>query len=323
MGSNFIRYLLRKYPDYHVINLDKLTYAGNLENLKDVERDFGPRYRFVRGDIASIKAVRAVVKGVDVIVNYAAETHVDRSILSPKAFIWTDILGTYTLLEAARKYRVSRYLQIGTDEVYGSIEEGTFTEESSFDPSSPYSASKAGGDHLVRAYYKTYGLATIVTHSCNFMGPYQYPEKLIPLFITNLIEGKKVPVYGEGLNVREWIYTHDHCTAIDVLLHQGRPGESYNIGTEQERTNHETIRAILRELDRDEDWIEYVRDRPGHDRRYALSSAKLRALGWRPRYTFEEAIRETVRWYVENEAWWKRLKDGSYLEYYRKQYGRG
>lgn len=323
MGSNFIRHLLRKYPDYHVINLDKLTYAGNLENLKDVERDFGDRYRFVRGDIASIKAVRAVVKGVDVIVNYAAETHVDRSILSPKAFIWTDILGTYTLLEAAKKYRVSRYLQIGTDEVYGSIEEGTFTEESAFDPSSPYSASKAGGDHLVRAYYKTYGLATMVTHSCNFMGPYQYPEKLIPLFITNLIEGKKVPVYGGGLNVREWIYTHDHCTAIDVLLHQGRPGESYNIGTEQERTNHETTRAILRELDRDEDWIEYVRDRPGHDRRYALSSAKLRALGWRPRYTFEEAIRETVRWYVENEAWWKRLKDGSYLEYYRNQYGRG
>lgn len=323
MGSNFIRYLLKKYPDYQVINLDKLTYAGNLENLRDVEVDFGNRYRFVRGDITSANTVRSAAKGVDAIINYAAETHVDRSILSPKAFILTDVLGTYTLLEVAKRYQVGFYLQIGTDEVYGSIEEGAFTEESPFSPNSPYSASKAGADHLVRAYSRTYGLSAIVTHSCNFIGPYQYPEKLIPLFITNLIEGKKVPVYGDGRNIREWIFTEDHCTAVDLLLHQGKAGEAYNIGTGEERTNLETTHAILRELGRDERWIEYVKDRPGHDRRYALDAGKLRDLGWRPRYTFEEAIRATVRWYLENEAWWRRLKDGSYLDYYRKQYGSG
>lgn len=322
MGSNFIRYMLGKYPDYQITNLDKLTYAGNPENLKDVERDFGSRYRFVRGDITSIKAVGAVAKKADAIVNYAAETHVDRSILTPKAFIQTDVLGTYTLLEAARKYQVSRYIQIGTDEVYGSIDDGAFTEDSPFDPSSPYSASKAAGDHLVRAYHKTYGLPTVATHSCNFMGPYQYPEKLIPLFVTNLIEGKKVPIYGDGLNVREWIYTEDHCSAIDLLLHRGEAGKAYNIGTGDERTNLETTSIILRGLGQDESRIEYIRDRPGHDRRYALSSMRLRGLGWKPCYTFEEAIHGTVRWYVENEAWWKRLKNGSYLEYYRKQYGR-
>lgn len=323
MGSNFIRYLLRRYPDYQVINLDKLTYAGNLENLRDVEAEFGDRYRFVRGDIASAGTVRSVAKGVDAIINYAAETHVDRSIMTPKAFILTDVLGTYILLEVAKRYQVGLYLQIGTDEVYGSIEEGAFTEESPFAPNSPYSASKAGADHLVRAYGQTYGLPTIVTHSCNFIGPYQYPEKLIPLFITNLIEGKKVPVYGDGRNVREWIFTDDHCAAVDLLLHQGKAGEAYNIGTGEERTNLETTHAILRELGRDERWIEYVKDRPGHDRRYALDADKLRDLGWRSRYTFEEAIRATVRWYIENEAWWRRLKDGSYLDYYRKQYGRG
>ncbi|MBI2875323.1 MAG: dTDP-glucose 4,6-dehydratase [Candidatus Tectomicrobia bacterium] len=322
MGSNFIRYLLRKYPDYRVVNVDKLTYAGNLENLRDIEADFGDRYQFVRGDIASAITVQTVAKGVDAIINYAAETHVDRSILNPKAFILTDVVGTYTLLEAARHYQVGLYLQIGTDEVYGSIETGAFTEESPFAPNSPYSASKAGADHLVRAYYQTYGLPAIVTHSCNFMGPYQYPEKLIPLFITNLIEGKKVPVYGDGRNVREWIFTEDHCAAVDLLLHQGKAGETYNIGTCEERTNLETTHAILRELGRDEGWIEYVHDRPGHDRRYALDVSKLRGLGWRPCCLFEEAIRATVRWYVENEAWWRRLKDGSYLQYYRQQYGR-
>lgn len=319
IGSNFIRYILNKYPDYKIVNLDKLTYAGNLENLQDIENN--PRYGFVKGDICDEKIVdKLFYRNPDAVINYAAETHVDRSILRPKVFIQTDVLGTYTLLEAAKKYRVSRYIQIGTDEVYGSIEKGAFTEKSPFDPSSPYSASKAGGDHLVRAYYKTYGLPTIITHSCNFMGPYQYPEKLIPLFITNLIEGKKVPIYGDGLKVREWIYTEDHCAAIDLLLHQGEIGERYNIGTGQERTNLETTHIILRELNRDESWIEYVQDRPGHDHRYSLDSSKLHQLGWQPKYNFEQAMTKTVEWYKNNLQWWQPLKSGEYLEYYKKQY---
>ena len=320
MGSNFIRYILHKYPHYEVVNLDRLTYAGNIENLTDIEERFGARYKFVKGDIAASSLVKKIVREVDAIINYAAETHVDRSILSPKSFILTDVVGTYTLLEAARQYRIKRFIQISTDEVYGSIQAGVFTETSPFRPNSPYSASKAGADHLVRAYFKTYGIPTIVTHSVNFMGPYQYPEKLIPLFITNLLEDKKVPLYGDGKNVREWIFTQDHCAAIDLILHGGQIGESYNISAGYEKTNLEITQLILKELNRGEEYIEYVPDRPGHDFRYALSWTKLKNLGWEPGYSFEEALRITIQWYKDNQEWWKRLKDRNYWLYYKKQY---
>ena len=290
----------------------------NLENLKEVENN--PRYKFIKGDIADEKIVDEVVKDVDVIINYAAETHVDRSILDPKAFITTDVLGTYTLLEAAKKYGVKKYIQISTDEVFGSINNGKFTEESPFEPNSPYAASKAGGDHLCRAYFKTYNVPVIVTHSCNFFGPFQYPEKLIPLFITNLLENKKVPVYGDGQQVREWIFTEDHCRAIDTILQKGEIGEVYNIGTGNEISNIEITKILLRELDKDELSINYVKDRPGHDRRYAIDSGKIRKLGWSPEVSFENGIKQTVDWYKQNEQWWKRIKSGEYLEYYKKQY---
>ncbi|MBI2644973.1 dTDP-glucose 4,6-dehydratase [Candidatus Uhrbacteria bacterium] len=319
MGSNFIRYVLEQYPDYSVINLDALTYAGNPENLKSVEND--PRYTFVKGNITDEKFVQSVMEqGIDVIINYAAETHVDRSISDPKAFILTDVLGTYTLLEAARTFQTPRYIQISTDEVYGSIEEGVFTEESPFLPNSPYAASKASGDMLCRAYVQTYGLPIIVTHSCNFYGPYQYPEKVIPLFITNLIEGKKVPLYGDGKNVREWIYTEDHCNAICMLLEKGVLGEVYTIGTGYEIPNVDLTMKLLEYAGCDTDMIEYVKDRPGHDRRYALDSSKLRALGWAPKYSFEEGLERTVQWYKDNSEWWKKIKSGEYKEYYQRQY---
>lgn len=320
MGSNFIRYILHKYPTYEIMNLDKLTYAGNLENLTDIEEKFGPRYKFIKGDIAASSLVKKIVKEVNAIINYAAETHVDRSILSPKSFIMTDVVGTYTLLEAAKQYRIKRFIQISTDEVYGSIREGFFTETSPFRPNSPYSASKAGADHLVRAYFKTYATPAIVTHSVNFMGPYQYPEKLIPLFITNLLEEKKVPIYGDGKNVREWIFTQDHCAAIDLILHEGQIGESYNISTGYEKTNLEITQLILKELGKGEEYIEFVADRPGHDFRYALDWSKLRDIGWEPRYSFEEALRITVQWYKDNQGRWERLKDKNYWLYYKRQY---
>lgn len=318
MGSNAVKYFLNNYPDIQIVNLDKLTYAGNLENLKEVEND--PRYKFIKGDIADEKIVDEAVQGVDAIINYAAETHVDRSILDPKAFITTDVLGTYTLLEAAKKYGIKKYIQISTDEVFGSIQDGKFTEESPFEPNSPYAASKAGGDHLCRAYFKTYGTPVIVTHSCNFFGPYQYPEKLIPLFITNLLENKKVPVYGDGQQIREWIFTEDHCRAIDAILQKGEIGEVYNIGTGNEIPNIEITKILLKELGKDESSIDYVKDRPGHDRRYAIDSGKLRKLGWQPEVNFEQGIKQTVDWYKQNEQWWKRIKSGEYLEYYKRQY---
>ncbi|MBT4917105.1 dTDP-glucose 4,6-dehydratase [Candidatus Peregrinibacteria bacterium] len=307
IGSNFIHYILKKYPNYEIINFDKLTYAGNLENLKDIEDD--PRYTFVQGDIADENAVDAVVSmGVDVILNYAAETHVDRSITGPKDFIMTDILGTYTLLEAVRKHGVKKYIQISTDEVYGSTPEGSFSEDDAFLPNSPYSAAKAGADHLCRAYNVTYGLPVIVTHSCNVYGPYQYPEKVIPLFTSNLIKGKKVPLYGDGSNIREWIYTEDHCSAVDAILHKGRDGEVYNIGSGEEISNKELTMMILKEMGKDEDMIEYVEDRLGHDWRYSVNSGKLRGdLEWEPKHKFEDALGETLKWYRENEEWWKKL----------------
>lgn len=318
MGSNFIHYVLNKYPDYKIVNLDKLTYAGNLENLRDIEKN--PNCKFVKGDICGEKLVDSLAKDADAIINYAAETHVDRSIISPRDFVMTDVIGTETLLEAAKKHKHSRYIQISTDEVFGSIEKGKFTEESPFLPNSPYSASKAGGDLLCRAYAATYKVPIIVTHSVNFIGPYQYPEKFIPFFITNLLEGKKLPLYGEGGNIREWIYTEDHCSAIDLILHKGKIGEVYNIGTGEEKTNLEITKMILAALGKDKTSIEFVKDRPAHDWRYALDSSKLRALGWAPKYDFESALQKTIDWYKNNENWWKPLKAGEYLKYYKKQY---
>lgn len=329
MGSNFIHYILNKYSNYKIVNLDKLTYAGSLENLRDIDpspftKKGGAKknsnYKFVKGDICDREIVDLLAKNTDAIINYAAETHVDRSIISARDFAMTDVVGTETLLEAAKKYKHSRYIQISTDEVFGSIEKGKFTEESPFLPNSPYSASKAGGDLLCRAHIATYKMPIIVTHSVNFIGPYQYPEKFIPLFITNLLEGKKVPLYGEGGNIREWIYTEDHCSAIDLILHKGKIGEVYNIGTGEEKTNLEITKMILAALEKDKTSIEFVRDRPAHDWRYALDSSKLRALGWAPKYDFESALQKTIDWYKNNENWWKPLKTGEYLKYYKEQY---
>ncbi len=321
MGSNFIKYILKNHPDWQVVNLDKLTYAGNLENLREVENN--KNYKFVKGDIAKGEDVAgAIGDGVDKIINYAAETHVDRSIMEPDAFIRTDIFGTYTLLEKAKEHNVAQYIQISTDEVFGSVAEGSFSEASPFAPNSPYAASKAGADHLCRAYFKTYNLPIIVTHSCNFYGPNQYPEKLISLFITNLLENKKVPVYGSGNQVREWIFTEDHCRAIELLLEKGEPGEVYNIGTGCEKRNIEIAEFILQELGLGKEMIEYVKDRPGHDFRYSLNCEKIKRLGWKPENSWEEGLRRTINWYKENGDWWKKLKSGEYLEYYRKQYGK-
>ena len=268
-----------------------------------------------RGDVK-----KAIGQGVDKIFNYSAETHVDRSILKPEAFIKTDVFGTFTLLEAARQYNVAQYIQISTDEVYGSIKEGLFNENSPFEPNSPYSASKASADLLCRAYFKTFNLPIIITHSCNFYGPNQYPEKLIPLFITNLLENKKVPVYGKGNQTREWIFTEDYCRAIDLIIQKGEPGETYNIGTGYRRKNIEVTQFILSELGFGQEMIEYVEDRPGHDLRYALNSKKLLKLGWAPFLSFEEGLCRTIKWYQENREWWQKLKSGEYLKYYKKQY---
>ena len=324
MGSNFIHHILKNYPDYKITNLDKLTYAGNLSNLKDVENN--PNYKFVKGDIANADDVnKAIGDGVDVIINYAAESHVDRSILSPRAFLDTDIFGTYTLLEAVRTGKAKRLIQISTDEVFGMVHDMTeeFTEESRFDPSSPYSASKAGGDLMCSAYWKTYNTPVIVTHSCNFYGANQYPEKLIPLFITNLLEDKKVPVYGEGNQFREWIFTEDHCRAIDTILHKGKIGEVYNIGTRNRKANMDITKSILNYLGKDESYIEYVADRPGHDFGYAVNPDKLMTeLGWKPETNFEEGLTRTIEWYKQNEDWWKKIKTEEFLKYYEKNYAK-
>ena len=320
IGSNFVRYMVNKYPQYRIIVLDALTYAGNRENLADLEGKMN--YLFYHGDIRDARVVDNLVSNVDTIINFAAETHVDRSILAADSFIQTDVVGTFTLLEAARKYNIERYIQISTDEVYGSVEEGSFTEESPLKPNSPYSASKASGDLLVRSYYKTYGVPAIITRSSNNFGPYQYPEKLIPLFITNALQDQPLPLYGDGKNVRDWIYVIDNCEAIDVVLHHGQPGEIYNIGAGNELQNIQITEMILDKLNKPRSLIKPVPDRPGHDRRYSLNCDKIRALGWQPRHNFEEALDETIRWYVENEAWWRRIKEkeASFKEYYRQQY---
>jgi dTDP-glucose 4,6-dehydratase len=305
IGSNFIRYELDHHPDYQVINFDKLTYAGNLNNLKDVEKD--PRYRFIKGDICDPKAVEAAVaSGVDAIINFAAESHVDRSIVSAGSFVQTDVYGTYVLLEAVKTHGIKRYLQISTDEVYGSIETGSFTESSTLSPNSPYAASKAGADLLVRAYHKTHKLPVIITRSSNNFGPYQYPEKLISLFTTLALQDKKLPLYGDGGNVRDWLYVLDNCEAIDLVLQKGKVGEVYNIGGGSERKNIEIARFILKELKKPESLIELVKDRPGHDWRYSLDCGKIkRELGWQAQADFEKALAQTVKWYRENEEWWK------------------
>ncbi|HLD20815.1 MAG TPA: dTDP-glucose 4,6-dehydratase [Patescibacteria group bacterium] len=320
MGSNMIHYLLRTYPDVEIVNFDDLTYAGNLESLADVASD--PRYTFVKGNIADSEAVDKAIEGVDLVINYAAETHVDRSILEPKAFIDTNIYGVYNILEAVRKHKTPRYIQVSTDEVFGAVMEGESDEGSKFEPRSPYSASKAAGDHLCQAYAITYGVPVIMTHSCNYYGPYQFPEKLIPLFTMNLLEGKTVPVYGDGMQVREWIFTEDHCRAIDLIARKGNPGEVYNIGTGYRVPNLDVTKKLIELTGRGEDAIEYVTDRPGHDRRYAINSNKLRAeLGWEPQVSFEEGLAQTVAWYKQNQEWIDRCRTGAYKDYYKQQYG--
>lgn len=316
IGSAFVRLALANGAE--VVNLDKLTYAGNPANLADVEDD--PRYRFVHGDIGDAELVRDLVVGCDAVVNLAAETHVDRSILAPADFPMTDVVGTAVLLDASRRGKVGRYVQVSTDEVYGSIGEGLFRESDPLEPSSPYSASKAGGDLQVLAWHRTYGMDALITRGSNTFGPRQYPEKLIPLFVTNALDDLPLPVYGDGLQIRDWIYVDDHCEGIWAALTKGEAGQVYNVGGGNEVTNLEITHRILELTGKDEGLIRHVEDRPGHDRRYALDTSRLRALGWEPRHGFEAAIAETVDWYRERRAWWEPIKSGEYREYYRAQY---
>lgn len=302
IGSNFVRYMLEKY-DYELVVLDKLTYAGRLENLQDVMS----KIKFIKGDICKREDVENAIKDCRIVFNFAAETHVDRSIIEGGVFVKTDVLGTYVLLEASRKYDIDKFIQISTDEVYGSIEKGSFKERDILEPSSPYSASKAGADLLVKAYHRTYSLPVLITRSSNNFGPYQYPEKLIPLFIINALRNKPLPLYGDGLNVRDWLYVGDNCEAIDTIWQKGKGGEIYNIASGNEKTNIEITRLILKELGKPESLIRFVKDRLGHDRRYSLHFAKIRNLGWKPKHGFEESLRKTVEWYVNNKWWWEPL----------------
>jgi dTDP-glucose 4,6-dehydratase len=318
IGSNFVRYMLGKYADYKIINLDDLTYAGNLDNLKDVEKN--PRYRFVKGDIANADVVAALAPEVEAIINFAAETHVDRSIHEPGGFIQTDVVGIYALLEQARRNPMRKIVLVSTDEVYGSITGGSFCEVDRLNPSSPYSASKAGGELLALAYQKTFGLPVCITRGSNTYGPFQYPEKVIPLFVTNALDDIPLPLYGDGMNVRDWLYVLDHCSAIDLVLHKGAPGEIYNVGGGNERTNIEITHMILALLNKPKSLIKPVADRLAHDRRYSVNCEKISELGWNAQQPFEEGMRLTVQWYAENEWWWRKLKSGEYLQYYKKQY---
>lgn len=320
IGSTFVRLALHERAALEIVNLDLMTYAGNPANLHDVEGD--ARYRFVRGDICDGAAVdEAIGAGVDAIVNFAAETHVDRSILEPEAFLRTDILGTHVLLEAARKRGVPRYLQVSTDEVYGDVASGESTETDALRPRSPYSASKAGGDLQVLAYWATYGTPVLITRGSNTYGPYQYPEKLIPLFITNLLDDRPVPLYGDGLQVRDWLHVEDHARGILHVLERGEPGNVYNIGGGNPRTNVEITRRLVEACGRSmQTHVRHVADREGHDRRYAIDSTKARAAGWQPQVSFERGLHDTIEWYRRNEAWWRPLKSGDFLEYYKRQY---
>lgn len=324
IGCNFVRLLLDKYPEYTVVVYDKLTYAGRLENLQEVAGHYGDRYQFVQGDICDAAAVEAAINAhqIDTIVNFAAETHVDRSILDPEAFIRTDVHGTYVLLEAARKFGKLRYHQISTDEVYGHIHgDHRSLETDNLAPRSPYAASKASADHFVNAYYITYDLPITISRGANNIGPYQYPEKVIPLFVTNALQDMPLPVYGDGQQMRDYQYVMDHCEGIDLVLHEGTLGEVYNIGTGKEMSNLQMVEILLDELGKPRSLIQHVEDRLGHDRRYCMNVNKLMALGWEPDYTHEEAIRATVRWYVENRWWWEPIRSGEFREYYQQVYG--
>ena len=321
IGSNFIRHVLGAHPEDHVVNLDKLTYAGNPANLADVEHD--ARYTFVHGDVCDAALVRDVARGVDAVVNFAAESHVDRSLMEPDAFLKTDVFGVFTLLEAVRELAIPRLVHISTDEVYGSVAHGSSRESDPLRPSNPYSASKAGGDLLALAYWQTHRLPVVITRSSNNFGPFQYPEKVIPLFVTNALEDTPLPLYGDGRNVRDWLYVLDNCAAIDLVLRRGRDGEVYNVGGGHEVENIVLTRQVLRLTGKPETLIAPVRDRPGHDRRYSLDSKKVRQLGWAPRHAFPAALEATVGWYREHEAWWRPLKSGEFRAYYARQYGRG
>lgn len=323
IGSNFILYWIKKYPNDHVVNFDKLTYAGNLENLKEVEKN--PNYTFIRGDICDQDLVVKSLQGVDIIVHFAAESHVDRSIMEPSPFIITNVLGTQTLLDAALKAGVKRFHHISTDEVFGALELNDtrkFDEQTNYNPRSPYSASKAASDHLVRAYHATYGLPVTITNCSNNYGPFMFPEKFIPLAITNLLENKKIPVYGDGLYVRDWLYVEDHCSAIDAVLKQGKIGGTYCAGGLTEDINNLQItKKICKILGKNEDMMEFVKDRPGHDRRYAIDWSKIKKeLGWEPAHGFDEWLEHTVEWYQKNKDWWMDIKSGEYKDYYKKQY---
>lgn len=322
IGSNFIRYALENHPDWSVTNLDALTYAGNPDNLSGLESS--GRYEFIHGDICDSRSVGRAFENAEMVVHFAAESHVDRSITGPEAFIRTNVLGTFALLEEARRRNIRRFHHVSTDEVFGSLDSVSppFNEKTPYAPRSPYSASKAASDHLVRAYHETYGLPVTISNCSNNYGPYHFPEKLIPLAITNLLQGRKVPVYGDGTQVRDWLHVSDHCNAIDAILEKGTVGETYCVGGDGEMRNIDVIRSILNAFGKDEDMIEHVKDRPGHDRRYAIDFSKIKdTLGWTPSVPFDEGIKNTVEWYREHETWWKRCISGEYREYYRAQYG--
>lgn len=322
IGSNFIRYWLKNYPADKIINLDKLTYSGNLENLKDVESN--PNYKFIKGDICDVDDVKLAIQGVDMVLHTAAESHVDRSILAPADFIKTNVVGTQVLLNAAMEAGIKHFHAISTDEVFGPLELNSvekFTENTPYNPQSPYAASKAAADHLVRAYHHTYNLPVTISNCSNNFGPFQLPEKIIPLGVTNVLEGKKMPIYGDGLYVRDWIYVEDHIRGIELILEKGKLGQTYLIGAENELSNIDLAKKILAILGKDASFIEFVKDRPGHDRRYAINPVKIKKeLGFQPKYQFDQALKSTVEWYVNNQSWWKKIKTGEYLEYYEKQY---
>jgi dTDP-glucose 4,6-dehydratase len=319
IGSHFVKLALRVHSDWHIVNLDKLSYAGNPDNLTNLPDP--TRHEFIKGDITDHETVARIwSQGIDIVVNFAAETHVDRSILWADDFIKTDVLGAFTLLEAARQFGVKRFIQISTDEVYGSIERGSFTEDSPLNPRNPYSASKAGADRLAFAYFATHNVPVIITRCSNNFGPNQHPEKFIPLFITNALEDKPLPLYGDGRYVRDWIYVEDHCGAIDFLIAQGKPGETYNIAGGNEVENVVITRRICQRLGKPESLIQFVRDRPGHDRRYSLDANKLTTLGWKPQRDFNQALQTTIDWYVQNESWWRKIKSGEFKRYYARQY---
>lgn len=322
IGSHFVRHMLQAHDNYRVINLDKLTYAGNPDNLRDVEED--SRYEFVQGDIGNVELVAHLMQRVDMVANFAAESHVDRSIMGAEDFMKSNALGVYTLLNAARMHGVSRFLQVSTDEVYGSLAEGEapWTEASPLAPRNPYSVAKAAGDMMAQSFAITYGMPVVITRASNNIGPFQYPEKRVPLFVTNAIENKPLPVYGDGQAVRDHLYVTDHCEAIDLVLHKGAPGEAYNVGGENEANGIDVVEKVLEVLEKPKDLIQFVKDRPGHDMKYSLDASKIMALGWKPKHNFESALRLTAEWYVANEAWWRKIKDGTdYRVYYQRQYG--